>query len=198
HSVQLSRVERNLKRIIYLANDGFVTLDALQWLSDVGVSFVILDRRGKSLFTSGPTAPSDARLRRAQSLALGNGTALRISKELIRQKLEGQAALVRDMLHNEVAVDAIGIFKSDLVTAQSIESVRIIEAQAAKIYWQCWSDVPIRWSLKDKRKVGEHWKRFVSRISPLTHSQRLAANPGNALLNFLYALLESESRIAAV
>src|SRR5439155_22309295 len=44
----------------------------------------------------------------------------------------------------------------------------------------------------------EHWKRFGSRISPLTHSPRLAANPPNAILNLLYALLESESRIAAV
>src|SRR2546428_307646 len=123
---------------------------------------------------------------------------LRLSKELIKKKVDGQAALVRDMLHNSVAADAIGIFKSDLVTAQSIESVRIIEAQAAKVYWQCWSDVPIRWSRKDERKVPEHWKRFGSRISPLTHSPRLAANPPNAILNLIYALLESEARIAAV
>jgi hypothetical protein len=45
--------------------------------------------------------------------------------------------------------------------------------------------------------VPEHWKRFNSRVSPLTHGPRLAANPPNALLNFLYALLESESRLSA-
>ena len=196
HSVQLSRVERNLKRIICLANDGFVTLDALQWLSDVGVSFVILDRRGKVRFVTTPTAPSDARLRRAQSLALGNGTALRISKELIRQKLEGQAALVREMLHNESAAEAIFRIKDVMVTAETIPTVRLAEAQAAKIYWQSWADVPIRWPHKDQSRVPEHWKRFGSRISPLTHSPRLAANPPNAILNLLYALLESESRIA--
>ena len=40
------------------------------------------------------------------------------------------------------------------------------------------------------------WKVFGSRISPLTHSPRLAANPPNRLLNLLYSLLESESRLA--
>ena len=34
-------------------------------------------------------------------------------------------------------------------------------------------------------------------MSPLTGSPRLAVNPPNAILNYLYALLESESRLAA-
>ena len=61
-----------------------------------------------------------------------------------------------------------------------------------------WSDVPILWPRKDERRVPEHWKRFGSRISPLSHSPRLAANPPNALLNFLYGILESEARLSAV
>jgi hypothetical protein len=35
------------------------------------------------------------------------------------------------------------------------------------------------------------------RNSPLTASPRHAANPANAILNYLYALLESEARLAA-
>jgi hypothetical protein len=35
------------------------------------------------------------------------------------------------------------------------------------------------------------------RVSPLTGSPRLACNPPNCILNFLYALLESEARLAA-
>jgi len=34
-------------------------------------------------------------------------------------------------------------------------------------------------------------------VSPLTGSPRLAANPPNAILNYLYAMLESEARLAA-
>lgn len=38
---------------------------------------------------------------------------------------------------------------------------------------------------------------FGTRISPLTGSPRLAVNPPNAMLNYLYAVLESEARLSA-
>jgi CRISPR-associated endonuclease Cas1 len=181
-----------------IGSDGFITLEALRWISDVGAAFVMLDRRGKVLTVSGPVAPSDAKLRRAQALALGNGTALKISKELISQKLAGQELLVRDMLHDAATADAIARFRTELPTAESLDRVRLIEAQAAKLYWHSWANIPILWPRNDERRVPEHWKRFGSRISSLTHSPRLASSPPNALLNFLYALLESESRLSAV
>lgn len=37
---------------------------------------------------------------------------------------------------------------------------------------------------------------FGARISPLTGSPRLSVNPPNAMLNYLYAILESEARLA--
>jgi CRISPR-associated endonuclease Cas1 len=200
HQARLSRVEaRKLSRVVLIGSDGYCTLEALRFISDdIGAAFVMLDKRGKALMVCGPVSPSDSKLRRAQSLSLGNGVALRISKELIRQKLDGQAALLRDMLHDPVTADAIARFRDELPSTESIERVRLIEAQAAKLYWQVWSDVPIRWPRKDERRIPEHWKRFNSRISPLTHSPRLACNPPNSLLSVLYALSESESRIALV
>jgi len=196
-TIRLPRVNHGLKRLVLIGSDGFVTLEALRWLADQGAAFVMLDRRGKVLAVTGPVSSSDAKLRRAQALALGNGTALKISMELISQKLAGQELLVRDMLHDPATADAIARFRNGLPSADSIEIVRLIEAQAAKLYWQAWSEMPIRWPRKDERRVPEHWKRFGYRISPLTHSPRLAANPPNALLNLLYALLESESRLSA-
>jgi CRISPR associated protein, Cas1 family len=49
----------------------------------------------------------------------------------------------------------------------------------------------------DVARVPDHWRSFGGRISPLTGSPRLAANPPNAILNYLYALLEAEARGAA-
>lgn len=197
-TIRLPRVNSGLKRLVLIGSDGFITLEALRWISDVGAVFVMLDRRGKVLAISGPVAPSDAKLRRAQALAVGNGTALKISKELISQKLAGQELLVRDMLHDSATADAIGRFRTTLPTAENVDRVTLNEAQAAKLFWHSWADLPILWPRKDETCVPEHWKRFGSRISPLTHSPRLAANPANALLNFLYGLLESEARLAAV
>jgi CRISPR-associated endonuclease Cas1 len=196
-TIRLPRVNHGLKRLVLIGSDGFITLEALRWISEVGASFVMLDRRGKLIVVVGPVCPSDAKLRRAQALALGNGTALKISKELISQKLDGQATLVRDMLSDSVTAEAIDRFRIELPSAQSIESVRLIEAQAAKLYWQVWSAVPVRWPRRDERRVPEHWRRFGSRLSPLTHSPRLACNPPNAILNYLYAILEAEATIAA-
>jgi hypothetical protein len=45
-------------------------------------------------------------------------------------------------------------------------------------------------------RVPEHWKTFGSRMSALTQSPRLAVNPPNAMLNYLYTLAQSESRLA--
>jgi len=197
-TIRLPRVNHGLKRLVMIGSDGFITLEALRWLADQGAAFVMLDRRGKVLAVTGPVSSSDAKLRRSQALALSNGTAIKISKELISQKLIGQELLVRDMLHDSSTADAIARWRVSLTSAESIESVRLIESQAARLYWgQAWSGLPICWAQRDEQRVPAHWKRFASRISPLTHSPRLAADPPNAMLNLLYSVLESESTIAA-
>lgn len=45
-------------------------------------------------------------------------------------------------------------------------------------------------------RVPEHWCKFGSRVSSLSGSPRVATNPINAILNYLYALLEAECRLA--
>ena len=48
----------------------------------------------------------------------------------------------------------------------------------------------------DLPKVPDHWRTLGSRKSLLSGSPRLAVNPANAMLNYLYAVLESETRLA--
>jgi len=196
--LRLPRVNRNLKRVIVIGGDGFATFDAIRWITDIGASLIFLNRRGKLLFASTPTASSDVRLRRAQSLALENGTALHISREVILQKLNGQAAVVRDMLDASSTADAMLRFKVELAETQDVDAVRLVEARAAKMYWSQWADVPIRWPRNDEHRIPAHWKLFGSRISPLTRSPRLAANPPNACMNLIHALCEAECHIALI
>jgi len=74
---RLPRVGHGLRRLVVIGSDGFVSLAALRWLAaDQGAAFVMLERDGSVLATTGPVRPSDARLRRAQSLATSNGVAL--------------------------------------------------------------------------------------------------------------------------
>ena len=87
---RLPRVNHRLKRLVCISEDGFVTLSALKWLSEIGASFVMLDRLGKVRVVTGPTSTSEARLRRSQAMALSNGRALPIARELMTAKLSGQ------------------------------------------------------------------------------------------------------------
>jgi CRISPR-associated endonuclease Cas1 len=197
-TIRLARVDHHLRRLVCISEDGFVTLSALKWLSDIGASFVMLDRTGKVLFVTGPTASSDSRLRHAQSLALGNGSALVITRELICAKLLGQENLVRDKFKNSAMADVIAGFGARLAKAENLDAVRLLEAHAAVAYWNAWRDVPILWPKSEVRRVPVHWRTFGNRASPLTGGPRLAVNPPNAILNYCFALLESETRLALV
>jgi hypothetical protein len=93
--LRLPRVNHKLKRLVCVGDDGFITLAALRWLSEIGASFVMLDRVGKIWSGQGrPASRGGARLRRLQALALGNSTA--VVRDLISAKLSGQAALVKN------------------------------------------------------------------------------------------------------
>jgi CRISPR-associated endonuclease Cas1 len=191
----LPRVGHGLRRLVLIGSDGFVSLSAFRWLADQDSSFVMLERDGSVLATTGPVHPSDARLRRAQSLAHQSGLALHIASELIRRKLAGQESVARSKLDNSTAADAITKVILALGSANSVETVRELEARAANAYWLAWRNVPIQFPSRDLRRVPEHWRRFGTRKSLLTGSPRLATNPPNAMLNYLYAILESESRL---
>jgi len=174
-----------------------VSLAALRWLADQDASFVMLERDGSVLATTGPVRSSDAKLRRAQSLALSNGTALRIARELISKKLAGQEHVARHKLLDYSTADTIARFKAELPQADCIPTILLIESQAARAYWSAWNTLPINFPKNDRPRVPDHWRSFGARVSPLTGSPRLAANPPNAILNYLYCVLESEARLAA-
>jgi len=190
------RVGHGLHRLVVIGSDGMVSLAALRWLADQDAAFVMLDRLGKVLVVTGPVRPSDARLRRAQFLAEDTGAALRIAKELIRQKLLAQERLVRARFQCAAAVETISTQRYALMKANSKEEIRRCEAHAALAYWGAWHELQVNYACSDLKRVPEHWRTFGSRLSPLTKSPRLAVNPPNAILNYLYAILESEARLA--
>jgi CRISPR-associated endonuclease Cas1 len=194
--LRLPRVNHRLKRLVCVGDDGFVSLAALRWLSEVGSSFSLLDRRGKVRVVTGPASPSEARLRRAQALALGNGNAVKIARELISAKLSGQEVLVRDKLKKTRAADSIATLRAGLGDAADLNAIRGIESLAASEYWNAWRDLPILFPRKETNRIPSHWLTFGSRHSPLTGGPRLSVNPANSLLNFTNAVAESECRLA--
>jgi len=196
--IRLARVGHGLKRLVLIGGDGFITLEALHWLSAQDVAFVMLERDGKVVCVSGPVRPSDARLRRSQAIAGQSVVGIQIARELIDKKLAGQEHVTRYKLLAEGSADVIAGYRGDLTNADTLERIRLIESRAAAVYWSLWRNLPINFPRKDDALIPDHWRRFAARASPLTGSPRVAISPPNAMLNFLYGLLYSESRLAAV
>ncbi len=82
-------------------------------------------------------------------------------------------------------------------SADTIKTLLLTESQAARAYWSAWSTLPINFPKNQLPRVPAHWLSFGARVSSLTGSPRLACNPPNAILNYLYALLETEARLSA-
>ena len=194
--IRFPRVGHGLKRLVVIGSDGMVSLAALRWLSDQDAAFVMLERDGKVLATTGPVRPSDARLRRAQAMALQSGIALQITRELISRKVAGQENVARNKLLDVQTADRIAFFREAIPTAKSIPMLLHLESHAAAIYWAAWRDLPITFPKADLPKVPDHWRTFGTRKSLLSGSQRLAGSPANAMLNYLFAVVESETCVA--
>jgi CRISPR-associated endonuclease Cas1 len=195
--IKLPRVGHGLKRLVIIGSDGVVSLAALRWLSDQDAAFVMLERDGKVLTVTGPVRPSDAKLRRAQARAFGTESGLHIARELISRKLIGQERVVREILRDSDTAEEIARMRESLPYAERLDLIRLAESRAAASYWTAFRNVPIIFPAKDLPRVPEHWRTFGARTSLLTGSPRLACNPANGALNYLYSLLEAECSLAA-
>jgi hypothetical protein len=93
-------------------------------------------------------------------------------------------------------------FAADLRAAADLVTCREIEALASNAYFGAWSaHVHCRFAERDANRVRDHWRIFAARGSRLHaggRTPRKAADPINALLNYGYALAETECRLAAI
>lgn len=192
----LNRATCGLKRLVVLGHSGTVSLEALRWIRDIGASFVQLDADGTVIIASGPSGLDDARLRRAQALAATNGIGVAIARDLLRSKLEGQADVLTRLPDTRQFIRVIQKARDGLADAATPTVLRSLEAQAANVYWSAWSTVTIRFARRDQFTLPAHWSLFLTRSSPVSGTSRSASNPINALLNFCYAILETEVRLA--
>lgn len=192
------RAGHNLKRLIVLGHEGLVSFEALRWLSDVGISFVHIDRDGEILTASGRLGRDEPKLRRAQALATSNATGRDAARFLLGSKIKGQLANLTEAELSPKAIEQVRTALEWLETTESFEEILYAESMAAAAYWRAWSELPIRFGKRDLVGLPEGWSTFGTRRSALTGSARLATNPANAILNYLYSLVEAEARIACL
>lgn len=192
------RVGNGIRRVIALGHSGTVSLEALRWMHELNIAFVQIGPDGELIASGAPNAIRDTRLRRGQAIAMHSGAGLSISRALIAEKLRGQSRvldLIEGKLENRLLVHEM---IERLEAAPTLEALRFFESRAAAAYWNAWERIPIHFAGRDSTNIPSHWRYFGTRRSLLTSSPRKASSPGNAILNYLYAILEAESRLAAI
>lgn len=194
---EFARATCPIKRLVLLGHTGYLSLEALRWLTDVGVGFVQLDAEGRVLATSAGSGLDDPRLRRAQALAWGTPTATVMARDLLKLKLAGQADVARRYGRSETGA-LIRRLSRELAHGNTPAQLMTVEAAAASSYWQAWADMPVNWIRRDRDRVPQHWKSIGDRTSPLTASPRTAATPAHAIWNYTLAILQSEATLACL
>ena len=81
---------------------------------------------------------------------------------------------------------------------ENIDALLLLEAQAAYTYFSAWQMLPLRWKGTGRKPIPSDWWHIVARPSMVSGRNRHASHPVNAMLNYAYAVLESQVRIATV
>lgn len=196
---RLPRIERTISRLIILGQSGSISLGALAWCRAVGISVTHIDpNSGEVVMTAGANGRDDPRLRRAQALATTRPIGLAITQELITEKIQRQAAVLRN-LNESKAAETLEARAHAIRETPTLASIASVESKAANTYFALWTrNVTTTFATRDIDRVPEHWLRFDSRGSVIDYgrSPRKATTPVNAILNYCYALAEADCRIA--
>jgi CRISPR-associated endonuclease Cas1 len=198
---RFDKATHGLRRVVVLGTTGTVSIDALHWCSGLGIGVIVLALDGTAQLASMPRLTDDARLRRTQALAAGEPYGLDVARWLISRKLVGQGALLLRRFGRGEIAETIGELALGVEEATTIDEIRQLEASAAALYFGAWSgraECAPSFASKDRSRIPPHWSRYEGRRSVLASSvqNRKAERPVNAMLNYVYALVEAEAILA--
>ena len=209
--LRLTRAEaRSRLRHVIVCGDagGYVSFDALRWLRDTAVAFSQLDWNG-TVIAASPTIPDQPALRRAQALVSSGavpGAVAAVTRQILSVKLAGQARVARLLGASIVQTRAIERFAASVARETDVARILVAEARGAALYWTLWNDLPVRFARQNPDRIGpdgrwqpgrrDPWHTFGPRASLLTGQPYRATTPGNAVLNWLYAVCQIELTIA--
>ena len=148
-------------------------------------------------------------LRRAQALAGQSGLGMEAMRQLVAGKLEQQAARTERLAElwppkpnggkGQVEVGAVIRRQLEqLRSATTLQQFSACESVAGRWYWQTLASIPGAVRQTWRKAAPSHWQTAGARTSPPSgfKSSRKAATPFHALINYGYAILETEATIA--
>lgn len=173
-----------VKTIVIPSEIGEVSLGAMRWMSDAGITWCAL-HKGRMMGYGTHEAGTDAKLVRAQADSKHTPLGLQITRTLLGAKFRGQLDVLAELEPDQVA--ECERIAATLATAKDYEAARGIEAEIARRYWQAWLGVRMEF----ETPVPPHWETYPGRNSPKSgNSARNAVEPLNAVLNYAHGVLE--------
>jgi len=134
----------------------------------------------------------------AQVEARTNGRGFDVMRRLITEKIDGQLENMQLLSANPRAMRLAANHRERAANADTFKELRDAEKLSGKQYWMAWRGLPVRFEQPALKKIPQHWVRFNRRRSMLTQGNRKAVDPPNALLNYLFGVLEAEIKLTTL
>ena len=196
-------------RIVALDGKGGLTFHALRWLAEQGIPLVHIDWQGNVVHVVGGSGYAiDRKLVKAQLADRKNGRWLSLSRHLISEKIANGIDTLRQAFPKSPAREDAIVKLQRLGQAMkhdapsTVDELRGIEGQAAIAYFAAWQSFPMSWKATGRRAIPDDWRQIGGRASMAgnrkSYRNRNATHPVNAMLNYAYAVLESNVRMHVV
>jgi CRISP-associated protein Cas1 len=194
-------------RIIMLDGSGSITFDVLTWLNEQKVPLVKIDWTGSAVTVISGDSFAASRDRVAWQTETRSDRRKRMDfcNALIARKIEGCIETLEGSLRHSHAWDrAMKRAKDDLARLaknppETVNELRLLEAQSAVAYFRAWYATSLLWRTSARHPIPDEWRTVGPRFTRVyATGSRNASHPVNAILNYAYAVLQSQVQIKAV
>jgi CRISPR/Cas system-associated endonuclease Cas1 len=172
--IEYTKAARPPLAIVLSTAGGFVSIEAVRFCARARCAIVALDRSHGLISILGAGGAANAKLIRAQV----DADPLPIARTIVGAKIDA-AARVGALVNSAPYMAA-------LARASSLDQVRIVEAQAARV---AWPDPPVmKW---ERGSIPPDWKApwlARSRIDARGRPKRGARHPVNAMMNAAFSV----------
>jgi CRISP-associated protein Cas1 len=194
-------------RIIMMDGSGSITFDVLTWLNEQKVPLVKIDWTGNAVTViSGDSFAANCH-RVAWQTATRSDPRKRMEfcNTLIAKKIEGCIlTLEKSLRRSETWERAMqrayaDLSRLELDPPEDVGALRTLEANSAAAYFRAWRSTPLKWRASSHHPIPDDWRTVGSRTSRFNLAgNRNASHPVNAILNYAYAVLQSQVQIRLV
>jgi CRISP-associated protein Cas1 len=194
-------------RIIMLDGSGSITLDVLAWLNEQKVPLVKIDWTGKvvTVVSGDSFAANRERVAWQTETRSDRRKRMEFCNALIARKIEGCIQTLEESLRHSHAWDrAMKRAKDDLARLankppETVNELRLLEARSAVAYFRAWYATSLLWRTSTRHPIPDEWRTVGPRFTRVyATGSRNASHPVNAILNYAYAVLQSQVQIRLV